>query len=230
MHSMPLPKFQGGASISWLIMAGTREGNCLIHQVDEGIDSGKVLIQRPFRFPETLKKPIEFEEYLENKNIVFLAEFLELVEDGQDFNLSCLPENQAIYFPRLHTDTHAYIDWTWDCEQIYKFITAFDDPYNGAITFINDKRIRIKDVEFEKGGFNVHTFMHGIIFRIIQGKVYVFASGGHLIINQIIWENDKLEDSKLNQIKLGDRFHTPIANLEEANMTRVFFGPNGILF
>jgi len=220
LHSMVLPLFKGGASISWMIMSGTREGNCLIHQIDEGIDTGYVLYQKPFRYPENLKKPIEFQEYLNRKNILFLQEFFKKCEEGKDFSLSNFPSNHAIYFPRLHTQTHSFINWEWDTEEIYKFINSFDDPYDGATSFLNGEKVRIKDVAYEKNNFNVHPFMYGLAFRIINDNIYVFTKNGCIIINTIINSKEEL----INQtVKLGDRFFTPDMYLNEAKAKRVYY-------
>ena len=52
VHEEVLPAFQGAQSILWPIHEGVRETGFTIHQVDEHIDTGRILYQRRF--------PIEF--------------------------------------------------------------------------------------------------------------------------------------------------------------------------
>ena len=67
-----------------------------------------------------------------------------------------------MYWPRLNTDAHGYINWSNDVEDIEKFICAFDDPYKGAITYFNDNKIRVKKVFLMKTDGIFHPFQNGI--------------------------------------------------------------------
>ena len=54
------------------------------------------------------------------------------------------------------------------------FINAFDDPYKGASTFINKKRVYFKKCSLEKlENTNFHSFQAGIIIRKHKDIVYV---------------------------------------------------------
>jgi methionyl-tRNA formyltransferase len=52
VHGEILPRFQGAASVIWAIHEGVRETGFTIHQIDAGIDTGKIVYQERF--------PIEF--------------------------------------------------------------------------------------------------------------------------------------------------------------------------
>ena len=41
--------------------------------------------------------------------------------------------------PSLNTLKNGFIDWNMESYDLYNFINAFDDPHNGASTFINKK-------------------------------------------------------------------------------------------
>ena len=47
---MRLPIDAGGGGFSWRIMRNDRLGNCLVHLVDEGIDTGPILKNNEFIF------------------------------------------------------------------------------------------------------------------------------------------------------------------------------------
>ena len=48
-------------------------------------------------------------------------------------------EGSSVYMPRLHTLTNGFINWDWSSKEIGLFIRAFDDPHEGASTFIDSK-------------------------------------------------------------------------------------------
>lgn len=63
VHGDVLPRFRGGSSVMWPIYEGVAEAGFTIHQIDRGIDTGKILyVERfPIEFRRTLR-----ETYLAN--------------------------------------------------------------------------------------------------------------------------------------------------------------------
>ena len=60
VHEEVLPAYQGAQSIIWPIHDGNRETGFTIHQVDEAIDTGRILYQRtfPIQFFPTLGETV----------------------------------------------------------------------------------------------------------------------------------------------------------------------------
>jgi methionyl-tRNA formyltransferase len=60
VHEEILPAFQGAQSIIWPIHEGVRETGFTIHQVDEQIDTGRILLQQrfPIEFHSTLQETV----------------------------------------------------------------------------------------------------------------------------------------------------------------------------
>ena len=50
--------------------------------------------------------------------------------------------------PRLATDINGWVDWSWNSLDLTRFIDAFGSPYPGASTYINEKRVRLKQVHY----------------------------------------------------------------------------------
>ena len=61
IHTEILPKFQGAQSIIWPIYEGSKETGFTIHQIDNKIDTGDILLQEryPIQFCSTLRKTVE---------------------------------------------------------------------------------------------------------------------------------------------------------------------------
>ncbi len=58
-----------------------------------------------------------------------------------------------------------------------------------------------------------HPFQAGLIFRKENGRIFIAASDGAIIINEILDVNDK----KINDnVKLGHRLYTPTKFLNSA--------------
>jgi methionyl-tRNA formyltransferase len=61
IHTEVLPAFKGAQSIIWPIYEGVAETGFTIHQIDRGIDTGRILYQKrqPITFYPTLRETVE---------------------------------------------------------------------------------------------------------------------------------------------------------------------------
>ena len=135
-HGTRLPNDRGGGGFTWRIMRGDRIGNLVLHQIDDGIDTGPVVLSEEYIVPRHIQTPAEHERYYMQELSGFICGFLKKVfterchfESTPQLNFS------STYYPRIHTPTHGWIDWSWPASDIERFILAFDDPHPGARTF-----------------------------------------------------------------------------------------------
>ncbi len=128
-HGTRLPMDRGGGGFSWRIMRGDRIGALRLHKIDAGLDTGLVVASEDYVIPRNLRTPAEVMDDYHGRLGPFVIGYLEgsAQESGQ-------PEGLGTYYPRLHTPTHSWIDWSWEAEEIERFILAFDDPFPGART------------------------------------------------------------------------------------------------
>lgn len=224
LHYAPLPLFRGAGGSSWRILMGDRRGGVCLHRLVPGIDAGDILAKVEFDFPNHLRTPREFDNFIFVHAKELFANWLnEALINGGASILNSVPQNDhGEYWPRLHTDTHGWIDWRWSLTDITSFCNAFSDPYGGALTTVSEKIIRLHKVSYtiEKGRF--HPFQTGLIFKIEANTFAVAHHEGILLV-----ENYTLTDSF---IRLGDRLFSPIEKLEEALKSRIQYKPDGTIF
>ena len=125
--------------------------------------------------------------------------------------------------PRLSSRNNGWIDWDNDIVELFAFICAFDDPYLGTSTLLNNKIVRIKSVSFSKAEKEFHPYQFGLVFRKTEKWIIVACKSGSLIIEEII---DNKGTNIVDKIKVGDRFITPHNRLDVAKK-RVFYTPKG---
>jgi len=225
LHGTRLPQDRGGGGFSWRILRGDRFGISLIHQISLGIDTGDIIFSEEYIYPSNCRLPIDYQRYSIEKYQDLLLRFYSLIAKGKPFTSVSQQECFSSYWPRLHTKTNAYIDWSWPLEEIERFICAFDDPYAGAATFINGKIVRLKKcyVAYDNGVF--HPFQRGLVYRITESEIFVAAGQGTLIITSLL--NNDGRDIK-QDICLGERFFTPERFLEMAKEYRAIYTPEGL--
>ncbi len=225
MHGTRLPQNRGGGGFTWQILRQNKLGYCLIHQIDPGIDTGNIIKYKEFVYPASCKTPADYSDYHVNFNTAFLDEFVSEIKNKKDFEYISQPEYLSIYWPRVNTYKHAFIDWNWDLKDIECFINAFDEPYVGASTFISGKRVFLKDcyADYNDGPF--HPFQTGFVYRKGCNMLFVATKEGTLIVNKALNENGQ---DIIKEIKVGERFFTSMEYLESAKLFKAIYTPSGL--
>jgi len=226
-----LPQYRGGAHYTWQILRKNKIGGCNLQVINEDMiqgvfDSGEIIKSREYFFPAEARTPDDYFEIAVKQEIDFIKEFLDEVKNDQVFELGRIQENFSMYFPRMNTLKHGIIDWSWDTNDIENFICAFDEPYAGATTFIDGKKVHLKDCysEFNEGPF--HPFQAGLIYKIYSDAVFIATRSGTLIVRRVSDVNGK---NIIGKLRTGQRFFTPIKYLEKAMTTSVEYSSEGII-
>jgi methionyl-tRNA formyltransferase len=139
VHGSLLPKYRGAAPIQWAIAEGERETGVSIMQMDEGLDTGDVLLQRAIPIA-----PGDAADTLAPRLAALggeaLVETLALLEQG-----SAIPVRQdgarATLAPIL-TKEHGRIAWTLPAPRIVHRMLGFS-PWPGAWTTLEGRTVKI---------------------------------------------------------------------------------------
>jgi methionyl-tRNA formyltransferase len=139
LHASLLPRWRGAAPIQAAIAAGDRETGITVMYMDEGLDTGDILLQRKIDIvPDETGGSLH--DRLGEIAPEALLESLRLLESGialrtpQDNSLATLA-------PKLNRE-HGRIDWKEPAEAIERKIRAFD-PWPGAFTEISGANLKI---------------------------------------------------------------------------------------
>ena len=224
-HGTRLPQNRGGGGFSWQIMMGNRFGFCVLHEIDEGIDTGDIIESREFLYPAGARTPQDFSNVYERENLDFITDFIDRIRDSeQEFSPRKQSEWFSTYWPRLRTEISGQIDWSLDVYELERFICAFDDPYRGASTYVNSEQVFVRKVSLNLADGYFHPFQSGLVYRKTERWVCVAARGGSLVVESI---TDKQDRDFFSKVNVGDRFVTP-NNSREEGLSRIRFNPTGL--
>lgn len=209
-----LPKYRGGAHFTWKILRSDDFGCWNIQCINEDMmpamyDSGPVIMRREYSFVGA-STPKEHFDISDKHGFDLFVEFVHKIKTGHEFHSFELDENQSMYFPRLNTEIHGYINWNWTGEEICRFISAFDLPYDGAITFNKSEKVRLRQCSTIEDYF--HPFMAGLVYRINNSYAYLATKTCGICVKNTI-----------ESLNVGDRLYTPYSYLENAMLTRVTY-------
>ena len=176
----------------------------------EGIDDGDIIYEQELIAPTACRNLKETYAFLESYEATAFEACLEkILRSYPDIEPVSKSGRAEFYWPRLNTECNGFIDWAWTAKEIKQFCDAFDEPFSGASTFLNDQRVRFKSVEVADEDIVFHPFQSGLIYRSDQSKIWVAAKEGGLLIKQLVCSN------KIN-IRKGLRFITDSETLSNA--------------
>jgi methionyl-tRNA formyltransferase len=223
-----LPKYRGGAHYTWQILANNKSGACnlqIIYGGKKSFHKGEIVKRSEYLFPESARIPQDYFNFAIRKETLFLAEFLNEVHENQNFALVSLDESISSYYPFLNTKIQGWINWNWSAEEIDRFICAFDDPYDGASTYLSESRVYLKDCEIVEKEENFHPFHSGLVYRCSSSRIFIAVKGGAISINKILNENG---DNIIEYVQEGSRLFTPQSLIESSLLFEAEYVANGL--
>ena len=139
IHASLLPKYRGSAPIQWAIIHGEPQTGLTTMFMDEGMDTGPILLQQTVDIPMG-QTAGGLHDRLSDLAPGLLIETLEGLAQGtvkakeQDNTL-------ATYTAKL-TKEHGLLDWSWPVSRLCGLIRGLD-PWPGAFTFFNGKMLKL---------------------------------------------------------------------------------------
>ncbi len=134
LHASLLPRWRGAAPIQAAIAAGDRETGITVMYMDEGLDTGDILLQRKIDILPT-DTGSSLHDRLAEIAPEALLESLRLLATGE---APRIPQDKALasYAPKLNRDD-GRIDWKESAEIIQRRIRAFNS-WPGAFAWVSD--------------------------------------------------------------------------------------------
>ena len=201
VHASLLPAYRGAAPIQWAVINGEEKSGVTIMQMDEGLDTGDILLQEeiPLFADET-------GESLYNKMAKLggelLVKALPMIEQGtltpvrQDDAASC-------YAPMLRKEM-GNIDWTMPAVKIERLVRGLNS-WPGAYTFMNGKMLKIWGAEVcgagvcggaasaagEPSDVPAAGAEPGTVVGTDKKKIYVSCGEGVLALTEVQYEGKK---------------------------------------
>jgi methionyl-tRNA formyltransferase len=150
LHPALLPKYRGRFSTVHALFNGEKETGVTLHWLDEGMDSGPIIMQEKYPIEENDTGKTLFDKFTK-AGIVLFGRFVDMWLSGEKIQSYPQDEEQATYYPK-GIPNNGEIDWSWDSEKIKRFIRAMTyEPFPPASFKIGDKEMVIIDKKYFEG-------------------------------------------------------------------------------
>jgi len=202
VHFSLLPKYRGAAPVNWAIVRGETKTGVTTMQMDAGLDTGGILLQRETKIGED-ETAIELTEKLAILGADLISETLAMRDE-----LTVQPQNhdEATLAPLMKKED-GVIDWNLSAREIANRVRGFQ-PFPTSYTKYQEKKLTITKakaviIEQSKPG-------NGLIIEAKGDKLYV-ACGNETVlqIDELQLEGKKRMATRdfLNGVKLqtGDK-------------------------
>ena len=201
VHASLLPRYRGAAPVAYAILHGDTTTGVTTMQMEEGLDSGPILLQREEKILSE-DTAARLEARLALLGAELLMETLDKLAKNQ---IQPRPQDhrQATYAKKLSKED-GHIRWTLSAEEIERQIRAFN-PWPTAYTFWESKRLQIwsakvSDLPAEPG----------VIANLREDEITVGTGKGSLLVTELQREGGRrmkaAEFLRGYPLKAGDHF------------------------
>lgn len=204
IHASLLPRWRGAAPIQRAILAGDTQTGVTIMQMDEGLDTGNMLLTKFCDISEN-----ETTNSLHDKLAILGAEAITEVIDLLKHNkLNPIPQTniQVTYATKINKE-EALIDWNNTAIQVHRAIRSYN-PFPGATASINGTLIKI----WQASIVEEIAREPGEVIKVDHKSLVVSCGHAALSLEVLQKPNSKaMQISHFLQgfdIKAGDRFKT----------------------
>ena len=205
VHASLLPKYRGSAPIQWAIIDGEEVTGVTTMQMDEGLDTGDMLLKT-----EVTIEPKETGGSLFDKLADAGAKLcVETLEALQNKTVTPIPQGETTTaYAKMLDKQLGNIDWNKTAVQIERLIRGLT-PWPSAYTNWNDKVMKIWDAEVSAIDIETEDAKAGTIVKVEKDAFYVQTGEGLLKVCELQIPGKKRMEAgaflRGYQVKVGEK-------------------------
>ena len=199
IHGSLLPAYRGAAPVQWAVLDGQKEAGDTIMQMNEGLDTGDILMQEsiPLSADETAGS---LYDKLSSMGGPLLLKALDAIEEG---TVTPVPQGDSgTHYAKMLRKEMGNIDWTKSAEEIGRLVRGLN-PWPSAYTHWNGKMLKIWMAEpvtqeelsalgcDEKNGMDLKEAQPGTVMIVTKDTLMVQTGDGLLALTELQLEGKK---------------------------------------
>ena len=148
IHGSLLPKYRGAAPIQWAVLDGEKETGITTILMDEGIDTGDILLKKTIQIDTD-----ETSGSLFDKLMALGAEtILETLDELEKGSLTPIKQGECpTAYAKMLIKAMGFIDFTRPAKELDCFVRGMD-PWPSAYTRLSGKTLKLWKVRAVEGG------------------------------------------------------------------------------
>lgn len=176
-HGSLLPKCRGANPTNWAIISGEKETGVTAHFIDEGIDTGDVIIQKKIKIGnDDTAYSLRIKQ--DKVSISIMDELISYFPSGK-FPRKQQNDTEATFFKQRKPED-GLVHWdSMTSQQVYDFVRALTKPYPGAFFQIGDEKITLWKV---RSFWKEQTRAPGIFEIPLNGDPFISTIDGYIAL------------------------------------------------
>ena len=182
IHGSLLPKYRGAAPIQWAVLDGEKETGITTILMDEGIDTGDILLKKTIKIDADETSGSLFDK-LKALGAETILETLDELEKG-----SITPTKQGespTAYAKMLTKAMGLIDFTRSAKELDCFVRGMD-PWPSAYTLLAGKTLKLWKVRAVEGSGKA-----GRVIGIGKESFTVACGEGAIVVLEVQLEGKK---------------------------------------
>jgi len=173
VHPSKLPKYRGAAPLQRTIINGDKETAVCIMQMDEGLDTGDVILQKNFPISDR----VTLQELHDNCATIGCSLLLEVLDNIETLPRIKQSEEGLVYAPKL-TKEEGRVDWETTAFAIDCKVRGMN-PWPGVFCKLGDNIIKIIESDYR---MEEHEYQPG---SLLNGNFEVACGEGVLMVKKV---------------------------------------------
>lgn len=193
VHASLLPKLRGAAPIQWSVIQGDEESGVTIQQMDEGIDTGDILLVQKYRLEEKETGGSLFDKLAKLGGPMIL----QVLSDAEKGNLHPVPQEEEKHtYAKMLSKTMGQIDFSMSAVQIERLIRGLN-PWPSAYCFLDGKMLKIWEAEVlpKEAALEAEALENGAVVAVEKDSFVVKTGEGYLRVLSVQLEGKKRMDT-----------------------------------
>lgn len=201
VHASILPKYRGAAPIQWAVINGETETGVTVMQMDEGLDTGDMILVKKVPIGDSITSAELFDE-LAPLGAEALIEAIEMIKAG---TAERTPQPKGDFgYASMITKAMSPIDWGKSATDVHNLVRGLQ-TWPSAQTVINGKTVKVHKTKINNSP--CETSPSGTVLEN-KGVLTVRCGEGAVDILELQPEGKKRMDVKAflagNNVNLGD--------------------------
>lgn len=194
-HAGKLPFYRGRNILNWALINDEKKFGITVHFVDEGIDTGDIILQREYSITDEDDYASLLEKsYVECASILYDA--IVQFKTGNVVRTKQVDIHPIGFYCSQRKEGDENLNWDQNSRDIFNFVRSISSPGPMARTFINNREMKINRVEYINNA-PCYKCITGAILQINNDELLVKTKDSFIRVVEFDYEG---------KLKVGDRF------------------------
>ena len=206
VHASLLPKYRGAAPIQWAILDGEKVTGVTIMRMEDGIDTGPMILQREYQISEQETGGSLFDQLM-TLGAQACVSVIEMMEEGP-ITYTEQDHEQATHTSMIHKKM-GELCWDKEAVELERMIRGLN-PWPSAFTYWSQKTVKIWSAVVSPDRDEWKEFVPGTVCEVQKDGFFIKTGNGSLFIRELQLEGKKRmfaeEFLRGYHVNIGDHF------------------------